>query len=192
MIEDWYNKILSSKDNQYHILKHLSTSGYGECFLAMTSENYLVCLKIFMEKKYLENEIENLKLVNRKLEDIFLPYLDYFIINSDSESFYIMVMKYFEGWIIVSDYLKKCLFYEEQKSQIQNKLNIIVHKLHKLQIIHHDIDVHTILVHSKTTHIRLLDLGFCITRFSNSLSEEDFEIMKRKDMDVLSKEKSNK
>ena len=28
-IENWYNRILSSKDNQYRILKHLTSSGHG-------------------------------------------------------------------------------------------------------------------------------------------------------------------
>jgi serine/threonine protein kinase len=185
-IEEWCNRALLSKDNQYNILRHLTSSGYGEFFLAITSENYLVGLKIFMDKKYLENEIENLKLVQRKIEDTFLPYLDYFIVNIDSNLYYIMVMKYFEGWILLSDYLSKCLFHDEQRNNIKNKLEMIVHKLHGLSIVHHDIDIDKILIHSKNGNIRFMDLGFCMTRFSHDVREEEFEKMKQRDLDMLS------
>lgn len=185
-IEEWCNRVLLSKDNQYNILRHLTSSGYGEFFLAITSENYLVGLKIFMDKKYLENEIENLKLVQRKIEDTFLPYLDYFIVNIDSNLYYIMVMKYFEGWILLSDYLSKCLFHDEQRNNIKNKLEMIVHKLHGLSIVHHDIDIDKILIHSKNGNIRFMDLGFCMTRFSHDVREEEFEKMKQRDLDMLS------
>jgi serine/threonine protein kinase len=184
-IEDWYNRVLSSKDNQYNILRHLTSSGHGEIFLAITSENYLVGLKIFMDKKCLENEGENLKLVQRKIEDTFLPYLDYFIVNIDCHSYYVMVMKYFEGWILLSDYLSKCLFHDEQRSNIKTKIEIIVHKLHRLSIVHHDIDMNKILIHSKNGNIRLIDLGFCMTRFFHDVTEEEFEKMKQRDLDML-------
>jgi serine/threonine protein kinase len=183
--EDWYNRILESKDNQYHILKHLSTSGKGEFFLAMTSENYLVSLKIFMDKKELENEVENLKYVHRKIEDTFLPYLDYFIISLDEDKYYIMVMKYFEGWILLSDYINKHLFYDDQKIQIKSKLDLIIYKLHRLSIAHNDLDATKVLIHSKNGNIRLMDLGFCVTRFGMNLSEEEFEKTKLKDLEML-------
>jgi serine/threonine protein kinase len=185
VIEDWYNRILESKDNQYHILKHLSTSGNGEFFLAMTSDHYIVSLKIFMEKKDLENEVENIKCVHRKIEDTFLPYLDYFIISLEDEKYYIMVMKYFEGWILLSDYIMKSLFYVDQKEQIKKKLELIIYKLHKLSIAHNDLDTNKILIHSKNGNIRLMDLGFCVTRFGMNLSEEDFERKKKKDIEML-------
>ena len=185
VIEDWYNRILVSKDNQYHILKHLSTSGNGEFFLAMTSDHYLVSLKIFMEKKYLENEVENLKYIHRKIEDTFLPYLDYFIISLEEDKYYIMVMKYFEGWILLSDYIHKCLFYDDQREQIKTKLELIIYKLHRLSIAHNDLDTSKILIHSKNGNIRLMDLGFCVTRFGMNLTEEDFERIKKKDLEML-------
>jgi len=184
-IGEWYNKILSSKDNQYFILKHLTSSGHGELFLAITSENYLVGLKIFMDKRYLENEIENVKLVQRKIEDIFLPYLDYFIVNIDLNSYYVMVMKYFEGWILLSEYFSKCLFHYEQKTIIKSKLEMMIHKLHKFSIVHYNIDIDKILIHSKNGNIRLLDLGFCMTRFFHDVDEEEFEKMKQRDLDIL-------
>lgn len=185
VIEDWYNRILESKDNQYHILKHLSTSGKGEFFLAITSENYLVSLKIFMEKKYLENEVENLKMVHRKMEDTFLPFIDYFIISIEEDKYYIMVMKYFEGWILLSDYMNKHLFYDDQRLQIKTKLEFIICKLHRLSVAHNDLDPTKILIHSKNNNIRLIDLGFCVTRFGMNLSEEDFEKEKLKDIEML-------
>jgi serine/threonine protein kinase len=185
LMEDWYNRILESKDNQYHILKHLSTSGNGEFFLAMTSDHYLVSLKIFLNKKYLENEVENLKLVHRKIEDSFLPYLDYFILSVEDDKYYIMVMKYFEGWITLSDYIHKSLFYNEQREQIKTKLELIINKLHRLSIVHNDLDTSKILIHSKNGNIRLMDLGFCVTRFGMNLTEEDLERIKKKDLEML-------
>jgi serine/threonine protein kinase len=185
VIEDWYNRILESKDNQYHILRHLSTSGNGEFFLAMTSDHYLVSLKIFLNKKYLENEVENLKIVHRKIEDSFLPYLDYFIISVEDDKYYIIVLKFFEGWIPLSDYIPKCLFYDDQRELIKTKLGLIIHKLHRLSIVHNDLDTSKILIHSKNGHIRLMDLGFCVTRFGMNITEEDLEKMKKKDLEIL-------
>ena len=94
-------------------------------------------------------------------------------------------MKYFEGWIVLSDYLNKCLFHDEQKTQIKIKLDLILHRLHRLSIAHNDIDTHTILIHSKNYQIRLMDLGFCITRFALNISEDEFKNMKQKDIDML-------
>jgi len=185
VIEEWYNRILESKDNQYHIIKHLSTSGNGEFFLAMTSEHYLVSLKIFIDKKYLENEVENLKIVHRKMDDTVLPYLDYFIISINGNKYYIMTMKYFEGWVLLSDYINKHLFYDDQKLQIKAKLELIIYKLHSLSISHNDLYPNKILIHSKNGNIRLMDLGFCVTRFGMNLSEEEFENEKLKDIEML-------
>lgn len=184
-IEDWYNRILRSKDNQYQILKHLSTSGHGEFFLAMTSDHYLVSLKIFTKKRHLENEVENLKMVHRKFEDIFLPYLDYFIISIDDDKYYVIVMKYFEGWILLSDYLKRYFIYDEQRQQIKTKLDCIVSKLHRLSIAHNDLDPTKVLIHPKNGNIRMIDLGFCVTRFHMNISDEEFEKTKLKDLEML-------
>ena len=183
----WNDRVLISKDNQYRILKHLSSSGNGILLLAITSDHYLVCLKIFVDKKVLENESELLRNVQRKIEDSFLPYLDYFIVDVEEKKYYIMVMKYFEGWIVLSDYLTKCLFHQEQRNQIIVKLESILNKIHKLGIVHQDLKPTRILIHSKMLHIRMIDLGDCITRFSENISEEEFQDLKIKDLDMLKK-----
>jgi hypothetical protein len=185
IIEDWYNRILSSKDNQYFILKHLTTSGHGEIFLAITNDNYLVCVKIFMEKKYLDFEVDTLKNFQKRLDDILLPYLDYFIIHHEDHNYYIIVMKYFEGWILLSDFSNKCLFYEEQRDHIHTKVKSIITKLHTSMIIHHDIDKRNILIHSKTLQIRLIDLGYCIHKIGKGLSEDEFRRLIQNDFDMI-------
>lgn len=184
-IDEWYGQILVSKDNKYCVLKHFTRSGYGEMFLSITSDNYLVLLKVFTNKNDLENEVTNVRVVQKTMDESFLPYLDYFITKIEDENFYVLVMKYFEGWILLSDYLKKNLFYEEQRSHIKDKLETIIQKLHKMSIVHHDIDPTKILVHSKTGHIRMMDLGYCITRFSMNVSDEDFQSLKDEDIEML-------
>ena len=178
--------VIYSKDNKYHILKHLSRSGYGDVYLAITSEQYLVSLKIFDNKNHIDHFLENSKNIHRKIEDSFLPYLDYFIANIDNKKYYIVVMKYFEGWILLSDYLHKNIFYEDQKIQIKSKLETIIRRLHQLSIVHHDIEPNNIVIHSKSNHVRFIDLGYCITRYKDNLSEEEFESFKEIDMDMLS------
>lgn len=181
IIEDWYNQVLMSKDTHYLILKHLTTSGLGEIFLSITSDNYLVILKIFMENRYLETEIELTKLVNKK-EDCILPFLDYFIIDFNGDKYYIVVLKFFEGWITLEQHLNKCLFYEEQKLFFQDKIRVILQKIHKYSIVHNDLDKNKILVHPKINQIRLIDLGFCIYKISRKISDEEFQNLINNDL----------
>jgi serine/threonine protein kinase len=185
VIEEWYNQVLLSKDNHYLILKHLTTSGLGELFLSITKDNYLVVLKIFIENKYLENEIESTKLVNKK-EDCILPYLDYFIIKLNNENYYVMVFKYFEGWISLREHLEKCLFQAEQKEYFESKILNVIDKVHNYSIVHNDLDDTKILIHPKTNHIKLLDLGFCITKYSrNILDEELSQLLQNEKQKIL-------
>jgi len=173
VIEDWYNQVLMSKDNHYTILKHLTTSGLGEIFLCITSDNYLVILKIFMENIFLEGEIEQIKKINKN-EDWLLPFLDYFIIEFNEEKYYIVVLKFFEGWITLEEHLNKCLFYEEQIEYFKSKVKDLVEKIHKYSICHNDIDKNKILVHPKSNQIRFLDLGFCINKNTRRIPDDKF------------------
>lgn len=184
-LEDWCHRIITSKDNEYYILKHFTTSGNGEFFIAITSEHYLVGLKIFVDKKHSDKEIENLKIVQNRIHDVFLPYLDYFIVNHTDGKYYIMVVKYFEGWIRLSDYLRKCLFYEEQKLSIISKIESSIQKLHQLSIVHQDIYEEKVLIHANSGHIRIIDLGFCLKPFEDNLSIEEFKALKEKDFVML-------
>jgi serine/threonine protein kinase len=178
--------IIDSKDNKYHIIRYLCRSGYGEVYLAITSDRYLVSLKLFDNKNHIDHFIENAKNVHRKMGEYFLPYVDYFISNIDNKKYYIMVMKYFEGWVLLSEYLNKNIFYEEQKIRIKTEIEKIIHRLHQISIVHNDINSENIVIHSKSNHVRIIDLGYCITRFEENLTEDEFEKLKNIDMDMLS------
>ena len=187
---NWYdkliqeNKTIKSSVNEYRILKHIGTSGYGEIFLALTVENFLVGLKIITNKKFVESEVEHMRQCNRKINDIVLPLLDYFILSIQEDKYYILVMKYFEGFINLSEYLSKNIFHEEIKSKIKTSLIKFLEEIHqKIKIAHNDLDTNNILIHSKTLQIKIFDLGYCKTEFA--LSKQEFEHLKLKDKNLI-------
>ena len=188
--EDWYNRILKSgvwlksNSSEYKIVKHIGSSGYGEMFLAITSENFLVGLKIILDQKYIENEVESIRWANRKSQDVILPFLDYFILQMEQDKYYIIVLKYFEGYTTLHKYLDKNLFQNENRVKFQSMIKQLIEKIHNcLGMAHNDIDHHKILIHSKTQQIRFFDLGFCISKIG--YSKEEFEKLLHKDFDMI-------
>lgn len=199
-LEIWYNRLLESgtkiksSNSEYRILEHFGSSGNGEIFLAMTNNNFLVGLKIILQgctkrnltPLHVETEVETLRSATKKTEDILLPFLEYFILENEQDKYYVIVLKYFEGYIPLSSYLDKNLFHLEQKMKIQSVLKKHFETIHsKLHIAHQDVNVNNVLIHSKTMHVRFFDLGFSISRFGNS----DEQILKftHKDFDSIEK-----
>lgn len=184
-METWYNKLLESNvkslSSEYKILKHLGASGNGQLFLGITIDNFLVTLKIFLEKKFVESEVEQMKLLKKKSVDCCLPFIDYFIIDMENkEKCYVIVMKFFEGYVILSDHLKKCMF---PIANVKEQIEKFVTTMHKNQIAHNDIDVGNVLIHCKTGQIKMIDLGFCFYKFD--ISEDQFKIFVQRDFQLI-------
>lgn len=200
--EIWYNRLLESSTKiksshtEYKILSHLGSSGNGEIFIAITSNNFIVGLKIILQntnycKKnttptHIEREVDIIRSSTKKVEDILLPFIDYFILEDESDKFYVIVFKYFEGYISLSKYLEKNLFQAELKSNIGKIITKHMEMIHnKLNISHQDINMNNILIHCKTMHIRFFDLGYCIEKFG--YSNEEFLKFTHKDFDSIEK-----
>lgn len=190
--ENWYNVLLKSgmkiksSSSEYKILEHFGSSGNGEIFLALTSDQFLVGLKIILQKTLIEKEVEHLRNGNKKLGDIILPYIDYFILQNDQDKYYIIVLKFFEGYIPLSKYLEKNLFHIEYRMKIKNMIKNHMEQIHaKLGIAHNDIDKNKILIHSKNQHIRFFDLGYSIEKFG--YTDQEFLKFIQKDFDSIEK-----
>jgi serine/threonine protein kinase len=194
--ESWYNHLLKngtkikSSNSEYRILEHFGSSGNGEIFLGITLDHFLVGLKIILhenliEKKqmtpnYVQSEVESLRNSTKKVDDIVLPFLDYFILQNDQDRYYVFVFKYFEGYIRLSDYFEKNLFHQEHKIKIKNVIQKHFDHIHsKLNIAHNDLQNNNILIHNKSLHVRLFDLGFCLYKYRST--EEQFSSFIQKD-----------
>ena len=186
-MEIWYNKLLESNvksmSSEYRILKHFGPSGHGQLFLAITSENFLVALKIILEKRYVEIEVEQMKQIKKKCVESCLPFIDYFILQQDGDQCYIIVMKYFEGYIILSDYLNKNPFHLENLAGIKLQIKKQMEMIHQNQIAHNDIDLGNILIHSKSGIVKIIDLGFCIYKFD--ITNEQFKLAVQRDLHLI-------
>jgi serine/threonine protein kinase len=178
---------------EYKILRHLGPSGKGQLFLAITSENFLVALKIILDKKYVETEVEQLKSLKKKNIECCLPFIDYFIIEQEDkrDQYYIIVMKYFEGYVLLSDFLNKSPF---QLTNLKDQIKRFIEVMHKNHIVHSDIHLGNILIHSKSGQIKIIDLGFCISKFGNQLfgdteplgiSDEQFKLLVQRELQLI-------
>jgi serine/threonine protein kinase len=184
----WYNNLLKfgkrikSTSYEYGIIDHFGSSGNGEIFLAITSDNFLVGLKIISCSKVssVEKEVENSRLVSKKAADIFLPLMEYFILEEDHEKFYVLVLKFFEGYVPLYSFFDKNLFHQEQREKIKGIVKQYLEIIHKLNIAHLDIDHSKILVHRKTQHVRFFDLGFSMQK--SGTTEDQFRRLAQKDI----------
>lgn len=200
--EAWYNHLLKSgikiksPCSEYKILEHFGSSGNGEIFIGMTLDHFLVGLKIILhenvfEKKQttphcVESEVECLRNATKKVDDIVLPFLDYFILQNEKDKYYVFVFKYFEGYVRLCDYFEKNLFHMEHKIKIKNVIQKNFDLIHwKLNIVHNDLQQHNILIHSKSLHVRLFDLGFCLYKYRST--EEQFANFIHKDFESIEK-----
>jgi serine/threonine protein kinase len=189
-LQIWYNSLLKTKlkssSCEYQILEHMGPSGHGEIFLAITNDHFLVGIKIIMNKDNMENELAYLRNINKKIQDVFLPFLDYFIIQNQDEKYYAIVSKFFEGYVSLKSYLDKNLFHVEQLEKLKITISDHIQHLHdKVGCVHNDIGNHNILIHSKTLHIRIFDLGYCIPKFG--FTEEEFGKLVHKDFSAIKK-----
>jgi serine/threonine protein kinase len=182
-IENWKNHTLITKDKTFTIIKYFGQSGFGHLFIALTSENYLVILKIFNDNKNYSNEVESIKNAQKILNEYLLPYLDYFIYTSkDHFNYPILVFKFMEGYIPLSQHLKDFLFFQDLILALKEELNQILQKIHKLSLVHNALNLDLILIHPENGQIKFFDLGFCIHRWVNKLSENEFKQQIEKDL----------
>ena len=181
-IDDWNKKTLITKDKTFFIIKYLGQSGFGHLFITLTSENNLVILKIFNDNKNYSNEIDSIKHSKKSLEDYMLPYLDYFIYTHHSLDYPILVFKFYEGFIPLSQHLKDFIFFQDLNIAVKEELHNILQKIHQLSLTHNDLNLDLILIYPETGQIKLIDLGFCIHRWIHKLSEKEFKQQIEKDL----------
>lgn len=182
---EWIGQNLISKDKKYEIIKYFGSSGFGHFLMAITSDHYLVILKILNDNKNYEYEVETIKNVQKTLGDYFLPFLDYFIFTKEKHHYPILVFKFIEGYIPLSQYLDGYMFFHDIKLAIKEDLTEKIKKIHQLSLAHNSLDFKTILIHPYSRDIKFMDLGFCLNRWMNQLSENEFKERTDKDIDFI-------
>jgi serine/threonine protein kinase len=188
-VQEWNGKFLLSKDNVYHIIKYFGSSGFGHFFMAITSNHSLVILKIFHTVKDFEYEVETIKNIQKSYDDLFLPFIDYFIYTKEIENTKvhhpILVFKFIEGYISLSQHLENYMFFSDQREILKDRIKQKIQKIHLLNIVNNSLNLDNILIDPKTDTVKFMDLGLCINRWMKQLSENDFNDLIEKDLEFI-------
>jgi serine/threonine protein kinase len=155
--------------NKYLILEAIGFGNFGEVYRGLNMVNGKeMAIKVLSEKDWKRETSCLKKILNICKSGKILCIEDYFSFNNNNY----IVTQYLKNYITMNKFLdSKQKVSEDQANDISEQIQLVLNQMKDLGVAHGDLNLNNIMIHPKTLHVVIIDLGKCIFRDTNDDKE---------------------